>query len=215
MARQDSGKLERFSAIFGEHKRMASDIDSFPVVLEGLGLGYVAFGIGGALGERRRTFTEFSLAAKVTKATWLDDAASGGGEMRVGYAGKLGDFGLGAGSWAEFEPAKHEALAKPKVIMSDEIDGKAMFERFVKYAAAGDRKHDAESAGGAVPPLLCRDDALGLVAVVRRLCAADSFAQYDAIRTTLLGYADKVEAAAGKLPSQMHETAYEPAETYA
>ena len=199
MVRQDSGVLGRFSAIFAEHRRMASDIDSFPVVLEALGHGYAAFGIGGALGERRRTHTEFSLAAKVTKATWRDDEG-GGGAVRVGYAGKLGDFGLGSGSWAEYEPARHEALAKPKVIMSDETDGEAMFHRFVKYAAAGDRKHDTEAAGGTAPPLLCRDDVLGLVACLRRLGSADGFGPYEAIRTTLLGYADKVEAAAAELP---------------
>lgn len=32
MARQDSGRLDRFCALFPDHKRMASDIDSFPMV---------------------------------------------------------------------------------------------------------------------------------------------------------------------------------------
>ena len=202
MARQDSGQLERFSAIFAEQRRMASDIEAFPMLLEGVQLGYVAFGIGGALGERRRTHTEFSLAAKVTKACYLDPASQA---VLTGYAGKLGDFGLGSGSWADYDPQQHEAQARPKVIMSDETDGEAMFERFVRYAAAGDRKHDAEVRGESTPPLLCQQDAHALVRCVRTLAQAAGFEPYPAMRRNLLAYADTVEAAAAQLPTESAE----------
>jgi len=198
MARQDSGLLPRFSAIFAQQKRMASDIDSFPMVLEGLSHGYVAFGIGGALGERRRTCTEFSLAAKVTKAIYADEA----GAVHAGYAGKLGDFGMGSGSWAAYDPAEHAHLAKPKVIVSDETDGEAMFERFVQRAAAGDSKHDREAAGESSAPLLCQTDALALVAKLRQLSDAGCFDAYAAIREKLRGFASKVEEAAVALPTR-------------
>lgn len=203
-------------------------------VLEGLELGYVAFGIGGALGERRRTYTEFSLAAKVTRATYT----APDGQQCIGYAGKLGDFGLLSGSWADYVPAQHEALAKPKAIVSEETDGQAMydsansipsvysqlaadiypalasrhlplrtpfacalrFNKFVAYASAGDAKHDREAKGEYPPPLLTREDALALVATLHRIGGSDGFSSYPEIRTKLLGFASKVEAAAGALP---------------
>lgn len=87
MARQDSGKLARFAAIFSTTRKMASEIENFGDVEEALGLGYIAFGAGGFFGEKRRAFTEFSLAAKITKATSI----APDGEVRVGFAAKLGD----------------------------------------------------------------------------------------------------------------------------
>ena len=57
MARQDSGKLARFAAIFSTTRKMASEIENFGDVEEALGLGYIAFGAGGFFGERRCTVT--------------------------------------------------------------------------------------------------------------------------------------------------------------
>ena len=54
VARQDSGKLSRFAAIFQDTAKMASEIETFADVTEALGLGYVAFGAGGFFGEKRR-----------------------------------------------------------------------------------------------------------------------------------------------------------------
>lgn len=48
MARQDSGRLDRFVLIYETCPRMASEIESFSDVQSGMDLGYVAFGAGGA-----------------------------------------------------------------------------------------------------------------------------------------------------------------------
>ncbi|EOD05206.1 hypothetical protein EMIHUDRAFT_360027, partial [Emiliania huxleyi CCMP1516] len=95
MARQDSGRLARFAAIFPETRRMASEIEEFADIEEALRCGYRYFGAGGFFGEKRRGLAEFSIAAKITTA--LCPAADG--TLRVGHAGKLGDFS--EGSWAD------------------------------------------------------------------------------------------------------------------
>ena len=92
MARQDSGRLARFAAIFPETRRMASEIEEFADIEEALRCGYRYFGAGGFFGEKRRGLAEFSIAAKITTA--LCPAADG--TLRVGHAGKLGDFSEGS-----------------------------------------------------------------------------------------------------------------------
>ena len=54
MARQDSGTLKRFAAIFSKQLKMASEIEKFADVEEALSLGYVGFGAGGFFGEKVR-----------------------------------------------------------------------------------------------------------------------------------------------------------------
>ena len=77
IARQDSGHLARFAAIFNSTAKMASEIETFKDVTTALGLGYVAFGAGGFFGEKRRVVgPEFSLAAKLVKAHYNDSAGN-------------------------------------------------------------------------------------------------------------------------------------------
>ncbi|EOD19666.1 hypothetical protein EMIHUDRAFT_444864 [Emiliania huxleyi CCMP1516] len=108
MARQDSGRLARFAAIFPETRRMASEIEEFADIEEALRCGYRYFGAGGFFGEKRRGLAEFSIAAKITTA--LCPAADG--TLRVGHAGKLGDFS--EGSWADFSEEKHGGTARAR-----------------------------------------------------------------------------------------------------
>ena len=84
MARQNSGTLARFAKIFSDTPRMASEIENYADVVEGMRQGYVAFGAGGFFGEKRRVNgPEFSLAAKLTKA--VDHNGT------LGFSAKLGD----------------------------------------------------------------------------------------------------------------------------
>mmetsp|Transcript_38546 Transcript_38546/g.121412 ORF Transcript_38546/g.121412 Transcript_38546/m.121412 type:complete len:244 (+) Transcript_38546:105-836(+) len=143
MARQDSGRLARFAAIFPETRRMASEIEEFADIEEALRCGYRYFGAGGFFGEKRRGLAEFSIAAKITTA--LCPAADG--TLRVGHAGKLGDFS--EGSWADYSEEKHGGTARAKFIVPAEVDRDEMFARLLGYARAGDALHDAATAAAA------------------------------------------------------------------
>ena len=202
MARQDSGRLARFAAIFPETRRMASEIEEFADIEEALRCGYRYFGAGGFFGEKRRGLAEFSIAAKITTA--LCPAADG--TLRVGHAGKLGDFP--EGSWADFSEEKHGGTARAKFIVPAEVDRDEMFARLLGYARAGDALHDAATAaaaagGGAAPgTLLVRADAEALAARLREVGGAEAMGGYAHIRDALTTYAERVDAAAAALPAQ-------------
>ena len=197
MARQDSGQLARFAAIFPNGRKMASEIENYADIEEALRCGYKAFGAGGFFGEKRRDCTEFSIAAKITTALCPDAA----GAMQVGHAGKLGDFG--SGSWADFSEEQHGDKARAKFIVPAEVDGDAMFARLLGYARAGDALHDKAAAAGAAPgTLLVRADAEALAARLRDVGGAAAMGGYAHIRDAMTAYAVRVDAAAAALPVQ-------------
>ena len=218
MARQDSGRLARFAAIFPETRRMASEIEEFADIEEALRCGYRYFGAGGFFGEKRRGLAEFSIAAKITTA--LCPAADG--TLRVGHAGKLGDFS--EGSWADSSRllsaplgssrllsghlGRSSAQARAKFIVPAEVDRDEMFARLLGYARAGDALHDAATAAaaagvGAAPgTLLVRADAEALAARLREVGGAEAMGGYARIRDALTTYAERVDAAAAALPAQ-------------
>jgi len=197
IARQDSGQLSRFASIFEGHcPVMASEIETFADIEAALGKGYVAFGAGGFFGEKRKTLgVEFSLAAKLTKATRL----APDGSVVVGYAGKLGDYANG--SWAAYDPSDEVALkkAKQKFIVSPEVDQDAMFQKLVGFAAKGDAIHDAEKTGSPPKAVMQKSDATALVAELERLLASPSMSIYPSIRDRLNVYSTKMAAAAEQL----------------
>jgi len=195
IARQDSGQLARFASIFAGHcPVMASEIETFADIESALAKGYVAFGAGGFFGEKRKTLgAEFSLAAKLTRAT----RKNADGTIVTGYSGKLGDFSNG--SWAAYDPSADEKKAKQKFIASPDIDRDAMFAKLVGFAALGDAIHDAEKAGEPPKPVMRKADALALVAELERLTGAPSFALYPSIRDRLNVYSAKMAAATEKL----------------
>jgi len=190
MARQDSGRLERFAAIFPEVPKMASEIENFGDIEDALTHGYVAFGAGGFFGEKRRTAPELSIAGKITIAK----SSSEDGSLAVGYAGKLGDFFRG--SWATFDPSIDEAKAKAKFIVSAESDRDEMFARMVAWAAKGDKLLDDKADGHIVPAA----DAMALAATIRKMAEAPCMTgKLGDIRTRLLNYAQRIACAADHL----------------
>ena len=193
MARQDSGKLSRFAAIYATTRKMASEIEKFGDVTEALGLGYIAFGAGGFFGEKRRTLPEFSLAAKITKATYLD----GDGKKSVGFAAKLGDCSENAtGSWAEYDAS---SALPAKFIVSPETDRQAMWTRMLEYGQAGDSWFDTIAAGGAAAHLVTKGEATMLAVALRKLTAAPAMAGYSGMVERLNALATTVEGAAEAL----------------
>jgi len=194
MARQDSGHLSRFTEIYPSCLRMASEIENFKDVMDALALGYVAFGAGGFFGEKRRSLTEFSLAAKLTKARRSDGSD--------GFAGKLGDFGAApSGSWADYDPASHEAKAKAKFIVSAEADREAMWAQMLSYATRGDVAHDrATKSGLPPPPLLTSDDVCTFAAELKRLLSSPTLTRFEDMASRLTALLRDVEAAGAKLP---------------
>ena len=74
MARQDSGALSRYAAIWPDTRRMASEIENYADIAEAMRCGFEHFGAGGFFGEKRRGVVEFSIAAKITTAYRLDAA---------------------------------------------------------------------------------------------------------------------------------------------
>lgn len=195
MARQDSGKLARFAAIFSTTRKMASEIENFGDVEEALGLGYIAFGAGGFFGEKRRAFTEFSLAAKITKATSI----APDGEVRVGFAAKLGDCSENAtGSWAEYNA---DSALPAKFIVSPEADRMGMWRRMLAYGAKGDAWFDAQTAGESPKPLVKKAEAMALAAALRKLATSPAMAgdAYSAMTGRISALAETVEGAAEAL----------------
>jgi hypothetical protein len=168
---------------------------------EALEHGFIAFGAGGFLGEKRRVDgPEFSLAAKLTKVTYAD----GAGGTTVGYAAKLGDCSdNGAGSWAEYELYEADAtLGLPaKFIVSDEADRTAMWSRMLAYGAKGDAWFDAARAGGPTEHLVPRADGVMLAGALRKLAASTTLAPAPCAKMVerLTRLAERVEAAAAEL----------------
>jgi len=195
IARQDSGQLQRFSSIFDGFLLLASEIETYADIENALAKGFKAFGAGGFFGEKRHSLgTEFSLAAKQTKATRL----APDGSHLIGYAGKLGDFY--GGSWATYDPAR-DKKAKQKFIVSPEVDADAMFNLLVRYATKGDAMHDAELAGEPPRPVMQKSDALALVRELERLNTAPSMSLYPGMRERLNVISSKMAAAAELLPA--------------
>ena len=197
MARQDSGQLERFAAIFAKQNKMASEIETFADVEEALRHGYVAAGAGGFFGEKRRSCkAEFSIAGKLVKAIRQDSA----GVRRVGYAGKLGDASAGNGSWAEYDVATSGMPAK--FIVSSEAPRGELWHRMLAYARKGDEAHDRQRSGGPQRALLCKRDADRLVAELSAFCSSPYLAdaRFVEIVERMHGYATKIRAASSELP---------------
>jgi len=194
IARQDSGRMERFAALFdGICPVMASEIESFSDFESALACGYKDFGAGGFFGEKRKSLgVEFSLAAKLTKATVLNPD----GTTSVGYAGKLGDFP--DGSWTSFDSA-NACAAKQKFIVSNEVDSDHMFAKLVEFAVKGDTAHDAEVSGKPPHQLMSKSDASALVAELEHILAAPSMAQYKKMANRLSGLMTKIATAAEQL----------------
>lgn len=197
IARQDSGHLSRFAAIYSGTAKMASEIETFKDITTALSLGYVAFGAGGFFGEKRRVVTpEFSLAAKLVKAHYKDAS----GADCVGYSAKLGDCSdTPSGSWADYVEG---SKLPTKFIVSPDADRKAMWERMLAYGRKGDVWFDQGANGGAPPPLVRKSDAAALVTAMRALCAspAMSAAQYSEMVARIEGFAKQIEGAAAALP---------------
>jgi len=196
MARQDSGRLDRFAQIYQSTRKMASEIEVFADVTEALRLGYVGFGAGGFFGEKRRVHSpEMSLAAKITKAvTRAED-----GTMRAGYAAKLGDRSEGNGSWAGYDPG---ATLPAKFIVSPEADRQAVWRQMLAYGSRGDEWFDTVAAGGTPAPLVTRSEAERLCAAMRRLSSSAAMAPeaFQPMVQRLEALAGCVETAAAALP---------------
>jgi len=196
MARQDSGTLARFAQIFPTTKKMASEIENFGDVTDALGLGYVAFGAGGFFGEKRRVNgPEFSLAAKLTKATYRD----ADGRVQVGFAAKLGDCSENDnGSWAE-----HDAEAKlpAKFIVSSETDRASMWRRMLAYGACGDAWFDATLSGAAPSRLVRKSEGLQLASTLRKLMRSPAMSTPACAKMVerLSSLTERIEAAAASL----------------
>lgn len=188
LARQDSGLLAHFVALFPDTPKMASEIETFADIEDGMKLGYSAFGAGGFFGEKRRSCTEFSCAAKITQATYRDAV----GNVHTGYTGKLGDFSSGSGSWAKFDKTRDDEKAKGKFIVSLGADKDALFTRLLRYATAGDVVHDAASGES----LLCQGEALELSDLLRKAGASLCEVKYGLIRARLLEFAVTIDKAA-------------------
>ena len=211
MARQDSGTLERFAALFPQTNKMASEIEKYAEIASACRLGYVVGGAGGFFGEKRRTCSEFSIAGKLVKTLRAPTAAemecaeragaAGAGVPRVvvGYAGKLGDAD---GSWVGYDTG---ARGLPvKFIASVEAPRQRLWEQLLAYGQKGDARHDEQIANGceAPPaPLLRRTDACALAAALHGLLASSvlSDPRYAAVAGRLAGFAREVEAAAARL----------------
>lgn len=193
MARQDSGRLERFVSLFPQTPKLASEIEKYADVANACQLGYVAAGAGGFFGEKRRTCVEFSLACKLVKTTSMCDD----GRRDVGYAGKLGDAG---GSWADFDSRSEGMPAK--FIVHTEAPRQRLWEKMLCLGRRGDALHDRLASGGAPTPLLCRQDALALVTILRELAATPCLGngRYAAMTARLIAFANIVEGAAANLP---------------
>ena len=202
MARQDSGALGRFAAIWPDTRRMASEIENYADIAEAMRCGFEHFGAGGFFGEKRRGVVEFSIAAKITTAFRRDAS----GAQQEGHAGKLGDMSGGSGSWADFSEEAHGAKARAKFIAplgADPALRDAMFGTMKGWAAAGDAMHDRTARGLAASPLLVRADAARLAARLREIAGAGSMGACAKIRDALLGYAARVDAAAAALPETL------------
>ncbi len=202
MARQDSGALSRYAAIWPDTRRMASEIENYADIAEAMRCGFEHFGAGGFFGEKRRGVVEFSIAAKITTAFRRDAS----GAQQEGHAGKLGDMSGGSGSWADFSEESHGAKARAKFIVplgAEPALRDAMFGRMKAWAAAGDAMHDRTARGLAASPLLVRADAARLAARLREIAGADSMGACAKIRDALLGYAARVDAAAAALPETL------------
>ena len=188
IARQDSGTLDRFASIFKGWPIMASEIETFADIQSALDLGYTAFGAGGFFGEKRKSLgTEFSIAAKLTKASREGED----GKQQVGYAGKLGDFS--GGSWAEYN-VKDEAKAKAKFIVSPEVNSSAIFKQLLGFAVKGAQAHDLELIGQQPPPIMEAADISSLLAELGRISAAPCFSLYPEIRSRLQSLTEKMNA---------------------
>lgn len=190
-ARQDSGRLDRFKEIFAPFPCMASEVGKFSDIEDGMALGYVGFGVGGALGERRRENKEMSIVMKLVEVVRVDRAT---GAPLVTFAGKLGDCSAGGGSWARYDEREDGGKARGKFITSMGADGVAMWERLFRWASAGDRQHDAGVSAALVP----RADALALAVAVRRIASAAWLCQphHAHIRAAMCKYAMMVDRAA-------------------
>jgi hypothetical protein len=202
MARQDSGALSRFAAIWPDARRMASEIENYADIAEAMRCGFAYFGAGGFFGEKRRGAVEFSIAAKVTTAFRRDAS----GAQQQGHAGKLGDMSGGSGSWADFSEETHGTKARAKFIVplgADPALRDSMFGRMKEWATAGDAMHDSTARGLAASPLLVRADAARLAARLREIAGADSMGACANIRDALLGYAGRIDAAAAALPETL------------
>ena len=201
MARQDSGSLARFSAIFSGQNKMASEIEKWGDVETALSNGYVAFGAGGFFGEKRRVMgPEFSLAAKLTRA--VSEETPGGGKRKVGYAAKLGDCAEADShySWAEYpETSKLPA----KFIVSPDAPRAEMYRKMLGYASKGDAWWDQRAAGRGEESgaLVSKSDAHRLAQLLQSLAASPALSAPPCaqIAERLRGYATRIEAAAGKL----------------
>jgi len=190
MARQDSGTLERFASVYKGFPVMASEIETFADIQAALDLGYSAFGAGGFFGEKRRSLgTEFSIAAKLTKAV----RQSAAGSTRVGFAGKLGDFY--GGSWDKYDRVKDEKKAKAKFIVSAEVDANAMFSQLLGFAIKGARMHDNELKGKRASHIMGRMDATRLIDELNRLSTAPCFSNYPQMQSRLQLLLEKMRAA--------------------
>lgn len=191
MARQDSGRLDRFKEIFSSCTCMASEVEKFADIEEAMDLGYVAFGVGGALGERRREHKELSVVMKLVEVMRVDRATGG---PVVSYAGKLGDCSYGGGSWARYKEDEDGGKARSKFITSIGADSSFMFDQLVRWASMGDRQFDAGVAAALVP----RSDALALAVAIRRIASGEWLRrpQHAHIRDRMGKYATIVEQAA-------------------
>ena len=196
MARQDSGKLSRFAAIYPDTKKMASEIETYSDVAEAMDLGYVACGAGGFFGEKRRTCkAEFSIAAKLVKALRSDKK----GGIVAGYAGKLGDASTPSGSWVDYDVAT--AGMPAKFIVSAEAPREELWNKMLSYGRKGDALHDELQSGGSPKPLLRKADALALAAALRTIATSTCLAgaQFAQIVSRLRSFIEKVETSASLL----------------